>query len=102
MRGGRRPGAGRKLNPQVLRARALIKAAVPDKAWLQIFHGLATTAMAGDKGAAQCAGLLMRYGFGLPQADSTGDDQGKPSSDQQPNQQEPVVDQSYSDEGSTR
>ena len=74
MRGGYRPGAGRKPNPETLRARELIKQAVPDDDWLQIFQGLAATAMTGERGAAQCAGLLLRYGFGLPQVDVTEED----------------------------
>src|SRR5438067_9092736 len=74
MRGGRRPGAGRKPNPETLRALRLIKQAIGEDDWLKIFQGLAATAKTGEKGAAQCAGLLMRYGFGLPQPDVMADE----------------------------
>lgn len=61
--GGPRPGAGRKSNADIDRARTLIAEAVTDDDWRDIFKLLAIKAAQGDTRAAE---LLMKYQFGLP------------------------------------
>lgn len=61
--GGPRPGAGRKSNADIQRARELIAQAVTDADWVAIFAMLGLKALEGNEKAAE---LLMRYTFGLP------------------------------------
>lgn len=61
--GGARPGAGRKSDADIQKARHLIDQAVSDADWVSIFQSLAIVAIEGNVKAAE---LLMRYKFGQP------------------------------------
>ena len=63
MRGGARPGAGRKSNAEIFNMRHLLDQALAEDEWIEIFQSLSQSARQGNL---QAAKLLFQYRFGQP------------------------------------
>ncbi len=63
MRGGARPGAGRKSNAELAHARDALRESISDKQWQALIKALYTAACKGNLRAAE---LLFRYNYGDP------------------------------------
>ncbi len=63
MRGGARPGAGRKSNAELARARDALREGISHKQWQALIKALYTSACKGNLRAAE---LLFHYNYGNP------------------------------------
>lgn len=76
--GGKRAGAGRQSNNELVAFRALIDQAVSERDWLEILRAAKKEAKTDGKGAALARDWLSRNRFGLPTQVIAGDPDAPP------------------------